>query len=226
MDKGQAFSMFYTFKNRQNKHCISIIVRKWITTCQEMLPNYLAVNNYPHCCRLLRPSTKCTPLQSPQSAQKEVSPVSNRPLWHHQHPHICSDIQLRTSPKLEDLLVSPLPSLVPCFQKVMPTLTLTPLTAHNTKMSEIHICCCQLDTIFILQDTVSLPPPLFLNFFFKFFTMLGLCFVWALLYLQRAGTTLRHSAQASHYSGFSCCKAQVLGSQTSVVAACGLGRPC
>ena len=165
MDKGQAFSMFYTFKNRQNKHCISIIVRKWITTCQEMLPNYLAVNNYPHCCRLLRPSTTCTP-QSPQSAQKEVSPVSNRPLWHHQHPHICSDIQLRTSPKLEDLLVSPLPSLVPCFQKVMPTLTLTPLTAHNTKMSEIHICCCQLDTIFILQDTVSLPPPLFLNFFF------------------------------------------------------------
>lgn len=153
--------MFYTFKNRQNKHRISIIVRKWRTTCQEMLPNYLAVNNYPHYCRLLRASTKSTP-QSPRSAQKEVSPVSNRPLGRHQHTHICSDIQLRTSPKLEDLLVSPLPSLVPCFQKVRPTI----LTAHNTKMSEIHICGCQLYTISILQDTVSLPPPLFLNFFF------------------------------------------------------------
>ena len=222
MDKGQAFSMFYTFKNRQNKHCISIIVRKWRTTCQEMLPNYLAVNNYPHYCRLLRASTKSTP-QSPRSAQKEVSPVSSRPLGHHQHTHICSDIQLRTSPKLEDLLVSPLPSLVPCLQKVMPTMTLTPLTAHNTKMSEIHICCCQLYTISILQDQSLCHLP----FFLIFLTVLGLsCLVWAFLYLQRAETTLHHSAQDSHNGGFSCCRAQVLGSQASVAAACRLGRCC
>ena len=55
------------------------------------------------------------------------------------------------------------------------------------------------------------------------------CFAWGFLYLQRAGTTLRHSAQASHYGGFSCCtgsRAQVLGSQASVVAACRLSRCC
>ena len=108
----------------------------------------------------------------------------------------------------------------------MPTMTLTPLTAHNTKMSEIHICCCQLYTISILQDQSLCHLPFFLIFFFNFFTVLGLsCFVWAFLYLQRAETTLHHSARDSHNGGFSC-RAQVLGSQASVVAACRLGRRC
>ena len=39
------------------------------------------------------------------------------------------------------------------------------------------------------------------------------------LYLQRAGATLCCGAWASHCSGFSCCRAQALGAQASVVAA-------
>ena len=39
------------------------------------------------------------------------------------------------------------------------------------------------------------------------------------LQLCQAGTTLHFDVWASHCSGFSCCKAQVLGAQASVVAA-------
>ena len=42
------------------------------------------------------------------------------------------------------------------------------------------------------------------------------------LYLLPAGTPLHCSALASHCSGFSCCRAQALGAQASVVAACRL----
>ena len=42
------------------------------------------------------------------------------------------------------------------------------------------------------------------------------------LYLQRAGTTLPCSVQASHCGGFSCCGAQALGAQASVAVARGL----
>ena len=40
--------------------------------------------------------------------------------------------------------------------------------------------------------------------------------------LQRTGATLRCSARASHCCGFSCCRARTLGTQASVVVACGL----
>ena len=40
--------------------------------------------------------------------------------------------------------------------------------------------------------------------------------------MQRAGATLHCNMQASHCSGFSCCGARVLGTQASVVVACGL----
>ena len=39
---------------------------------------------------------------------------------------------------------------------------------------------------------------------------------------RRAGATLRCGAQASHYGGFSCCRARALGMRASVVAARGL----
>ena len=42
------------------------------------------------------------------------------------------------------------------------------------------------------------------------------------LQLRRAGATVRCSAQASRCVGFSCCGAQALGTQASVVAARGL----
>ena len=42
------------------------------------------------------------------------------------------------------------------------------------------------------------------------------------LQLQRAGAILHCGAQASHCSGFSCCRAWALGTQASVVVACGL----
>ena len=42
------------------------------------------------------------------------------------------------------------------------------------------------------------------------------------LQLRRAGATLRCGARASHCGGFSCCRAQALGAQASVVVARGL----
>ena len=46
------------------------------------------------------------------------------------------------------------------------------------------------------------------------------CCVRALV--AASGVTLRCGAQASHCGGFSCCRAQALGAQASVVAARGL----
>ena len=40
--------------------------------------------------------------------------------------------------------------------------------------------------------------------------------------VRRAGATLRCRAQTSHCGGFSCCGAQALGAQASVVVARGL----
>ena len=52
------------------------------------------------------------------------------------------------------------------------------------------------------------------------------CRVWAFsscaLQLWRAGAALCCSVQASHCSGFSCCRAWALGMRASVVVACGL----
>ena len=42
------------------------------------------------------------------------------------------------------------------------------------------------------------------------------------LWLRRAGAALRCGAWASHCGGFSCCRAQALGTRASVVVACGL----
>ena len=44
----------------------------------------------------------------------------------------------------------------------------------------------------------------------------------ALLWLRRAGATLRCGAQASRCGGFSCCGARALGAWASVVVARGL----
>ena len=64
--------------------------------------------------------------------------------------------------------------------------------------------------------------------FFFFFLVVGGCtgslllrvgFLW----LWQVGATLLCSAQASHCSGFSCCRAWALGALASVVAARGLG---
>ena len=61
-------------------------------------------------------------------------------------------------------------------------------------------------------------------FFFKFiFGCIGsLLLCTGFLWLRRAGATLRCSAQPSPCSGFSCCGAQALGVQASVVVARGL----
>ena len=62
-----------------------------------------------------------------------------------------------------------------------------------------------------------------INLFTLFLAVLGLhCCVWAFLWLWRVGATLRCSAQASHFGGFSCCGARALGAWASVVVAHGL----
>ena len=67
----------------------------------------------------------------------------------------------------------------------------------------------------------------FLNFFFLMYLFIFGCVGSSLLrrgFLQlwRAGATLRRGARASHFSGFSCCGAQALGTRASVVVVRGL----
>ena len=71
--------------------------------------------------------------------------------------------------------------------------------------------------------------PFFFFFFINLFTYLfifgrtGSSLLHAgFLQLRQAGATLPCGARASHCGGFSCCKAQALGVQASVVAARGL----
>ena len=70
------------------------------------------------------------------------------------------------------------------------------------------VCCCWVFKI---------------NYFILFLAVLGLrCCTQAFLWLQRAGATLCCGAQASHCSGFSCCRTWALGMWASVVVARGL----
>ena len=59
-------------------------------------------------------------------------------------------------------------------------------------------------------------------FFFFFGCVVSSLLHVGFLQLQRAGTTLRCGAQASHCGGFSCCGAWALGARASVVVACRL----
>ena len=77
----------------------------------------------------------------------------------------------------------------------------------------------------------KLIPKSSLSFFFffnkfifkKFLAVLGLrCCAWTFSLVAAGGATLQCSAQPSHCGGFSCCKAQALGTWASVVVAHGL----
>ena len=62
-------------------------------------------------------------------------------------------------------------------------------------------------------------------FFFKnylFFGCSGSSLLYAGFLCLWVGATLHWGTQASHCGGFSCCRAQALGRQDSVVTACGL----
>ena len=59
-----------------------------------------------------------------------------------------------------------------------------------------------------------------LKVIYVFMAALGLHCYSGFLRLQRARVTFHCSLLASHRSGFSCCGAQTLGSQASVVSAC------
>ena len=64
---------------------------------------------------------------------------------------------------------------------------------------------------------------LFSLLIFFFLAALGLrCCTWAFLWLRRVGVNLRCGVRASHCGGFSCCGAQALRIQASVVVARGL----
>ena len=70
-------------------------------------------------------------------------------------------------------------------------------------------------------------PPWFLNLQiygdFHHFILLGIIFLINLfIYLFLDALGLRCCRQASHCSGFSCCRARALGARASVVVACGL----
>ena len=63
----------------------------------------------------------------------------------------------------------------------------------------------------------------FFNLFYLFLAALGLCCcAQAFSSCGERGATLGCGAWASHYGGFSCCRARALGAQASVVVARGL----
>ena len=57
---------------------------------------------------------------------------------------------------------------------------------------------------------------------YLFLAVLGLHCCVGFLLLQRVGPALHFSAQGSHCSGFSCCRAQILGRTDSLVVVEGL----
>ena len=76
---------------------------------------------------------------------------------------------------------------------------------------------CFMDVLFLLFLI-----NLFILFIFIFGCVGSSLLHAGFLWLRRAGATIRCGAQASHCSGFSCCGAQALGEQASVVVARGL----
>ena len=84
-----------------------------------------------------------------------------------------------------------------------------------------------LDTSVLTRVNSFSQRLLFIYKFIYLFICLFIYFIFGcvepslLLWLRRAGATLRCDARASHCSGFSCCGARVLGSRASVVAEAG-----
>ena len=74
---------------------------------------------------------------------------------------------------------------------------------------------------------MELLDPMIVVFFWGFFLFFFLCLCWVFiaapgLSLVALGGGVRCGAQASHCSGFSCCRARALGTQASVVVERGL----
>ena len=77
-----------------------------------------------------------------------------------------------------------------------------------------------------IKSLMVAPSSLIFFFFFNFtFGCTGLrCFAWpSLVVASRGYSVFRCGSQASHCSGFSCCRAQAPGTWASVVAVLGLG---
>ena len=62
-------------------------------------------------------------------------------------------------------------------------------------------------------------------FFFFFFCCAGSWLLRELSLVAASGDYSSCDVQASHYGGFSCCRAQVIGTQASVVVTHGLSCP-
>ena len=79
------------------------------------------------------------------------------------------------------------------------------------------------DVYFATIFLVNLCILLFYFIYLLFLSALGLrCCAWAFLWLRRVRATLCCGSRASYCGSFSCCGAQALGAQASVVVAHGL----
>ena len=93
----------------------------------------------------------------------------------------------------------------------------------NIKRQELDSAPCSTNILAVWPSSSHL---LFL--FFIFFKLIYLFYLWlywvfvAVHWLSVVGATLHCGAWASHCGGFSCCRAQALGTQASVVVAHGL----
>ena len=87
-------------------------------------------------------------------------------------------------------------------------------------MITFKVYCVEYNVSLKLISSISCH---FLNFIiYLFLAVLGLhCCAWAFSGCGEQELLSSCSVQVSHYSGFSCCRAQALGTRASVVAALG-----
>ena len=94
------------------------------------------------------------------------------------------------------------------------------LKAGLFRKAKSNTCLCK--TVMMAMMMMMVMMTVTTTTIFRFFFLIIYLFIYFWLhwvFIARVGVTLRCSAQASHYSGFSCCGAWALGSWASVVVA-------
>ena len=118
---------------------------------------------------------------------------------------------------------------VPC---ILEKYVYSAVFGQNILQISVRSSCCVV--LFTFSISLLIFCPVILAIFLKLIIFWGLHWVFVAMHrlslVERAGATLRYSAQASHCSGFSCRGAWAVGAQASVdvarrLSSCGSQAP-